>query len=87
MPVVACLGGIGRMQSGAVAWPMGLLGGNGRLVERGGGEWGRVVRCRPVASLRSLNATVGALATSASERGQGEVRDGSLSTGWGRVGV
>jgi hypothetical protein len=37
MPVVACLGGVGRMQSGAVAWPMGALGGNGRLGELGGG--------------------------------------------------
>jgi hypothetical protein len=26
VPVVACLGGAGRMQSGVVAWPMGLLG-------------------------------------------------------------
>jgi hypothetical protein len=37
MPVVACLGGVGRVQSGAVAWPMGALGGNGRLGELGGG--------------------------------------------------
>jgi hypothetical protein len=73
------------VQSRAVAWPMEVLGGNGRLVERGGGEWGRVARCRLVASPRSSSATVGALAMSASERGQGEVRAGSLSAGWGRV--
>jgi hypothetical protein len=57
MPVVACLGGVGRVQSGAVAWPMGLLGGNGRLVERGGGEWGRVAQQRPMASPQSLLPT------------------------------
>jgi hypothetical protein len=73
------------VQSGPVAWPMGLLGGNGRLVDRGGGEWGRVARCRPVASSRSSSATVGALATPVSERGQGEVSVGSLSAGWGWV--
>jgi hypothetical protein len=63
------LGGIWRLQSGAVAWPMEVLGGNGLLVECGGGEWGRVAQCRPVASPRSFRATVNALATSASERG------------------
>jgi hypothetical protein len=70
------LGDIWRLQSGAMAWPMGALGGNGRLVESGGGEWGWVAHQRPMASPRSFRATVGALATSASERGQGEVRAG-----------
>jgi hypothetical protein len=57
MPVVACLGGVGRVQSRAVAWPMGLLGGNGRLVERGGGEWGQVAQQRLMATPRILLPT------------------------------
>jgi hypothetical protein len=57
MPVVACLGGAERVQSGAMAWPMGALGGRARLVELGGAEWGLVTQCRPVASSRSLWAT------------------------------
>jgi hypothetical protein len=63
---------------------MGFLGGRAGLVLRGGGEWGLVVRFRPVASPRSSSATVGALATSASEKGQGEVGLGlSLHAGVG----
>jgi hypothetical protein len=57
VPVVACLGGMERMQDRAIAWPMGALGGRARLVELGGAEWGLVAQCRPVASSRSLWAT------------------------------
>jgi hypothetical protein len=59
MPVSACLGGVEDMQNGAVAWPMGVLGGRAGLVELGGGEWGLVAQCRPVASPRSSSETVG----------------------------
>jgi hypothetical protein len=59
MPVSACLGGVKRVQNGAVAWPMGVLGGRARLVELGGGEWGLVARCPPVALPRSSSAMVG----------------------------
>jgi hypothetical protein len=59
MPVLASLGRVGRVQNGAVAWPMGVLGGRAWLVEVGGGEWGLVAQCQLVASPRSSNATVG----------------------------
>jgi hypothetical protein len=58
MPVVACLGGAEREQDRAIARPMGALGGRAQLVELGGAEWGLVAQCRPVASSRSLWATV-----------------------------
>jgi hypothetical protein len=58
VPVVACLGGAERVQDRAIARPMGALGGRARLVELGGAEWGLVAQCRPVASSRSLWATV-----------------------------
>jgi hypothetical protein len=57
VPVVACLGGVEREQDRAAARPMGALGGRARLVESGGGQWGLVAQCRPVASSRSLWAT------------------------------
>jgi hypothetical protein len=41
-PVSASLGGVGRVQCVARAWPMGAFGGNGRLGELGGGVWGLV---------------------------------------------
>jgi hypothetical protein len=58
MPVSTCQGGTERVQDRAMAWPMGALGGRAQLVELGGGEWGLVAQCRPVASPRSFRATV-----------------------------
>jgi hypothetical protein len=79
MPVSACLGGVGRVQNGAVAWPMGVLGGRAGLVERGGGEWSLVARCRPLASLRSLHPMVVPSGHVGEREGvQGEVRAWSL---------
>jgi hypothetical protein len=37
VPVSTCQGGAERVQDRAIAWPMGALGGNGRLGELGGG--------------------------------------------------
>jgi hypothetical protein len=56
------------------------------LVELGGGEWGPVAQCRPVASLRSLSPTaVLSGHVGERERGQGEVGAGfhcMLGSGW-----
>jgi hypothetical protein len=58
VPVVACLGGAERVKDRGMAWPMGALGGNSRLVELGGGQRGLVAQCQPVASSRSLWAKI-----------------------------
>jgi hypothetical protein len=57
------------------------------LVELGGGEWGLVAQCRPVASLRSLSPTVVLSGhVGERERGKGEVGLGFTAC-WGRGGV
>jgi hypothetical protein len=55
--VSASPGIVERMQSEARAWPMGGLGGRGRLGELGGGEWDLVAQLWTVASPRSFVAT------------------------------
>jgi hypothetical protein len=47
------------------------LGGRGRLVELGGGEWGLMAQWWPMASLRSLRPT-GVCPGHAGERGRGQ---------------
>jgi hypothetical protein len=73
MPVSASLGALVVGRAGARARPMRGLGGRGRLVELGGGEWGLVAQWW-MASPRSFKPT-GVCPGHAGEggRGQGEV--------------
>jgi hypothetical protein len=56
-PVSASQGIIGHVQNGAGAWPIGGLGGSGRLGELDGVEWDLVAQWWSVASPRSFSAT------------------------------
>jgi hypothetical protein len=56
-PVSASPGVVECVQSEARAWPMGGLGGRGRLGGLGGGEWGLLAQWWSVASPRSFAAT------------------------------
>jgi hypothetical protein len=72
MPLLASPGIGERGQSGARARPMGGLGGRGRLVELGGGEWDLVVQWWMMASPRSLVATGGRSGHAGEGEGEGE---------------
>jgi hypothetical protein len=73
-PLSASPGIAEREQSRARARPMSGLGGRGRLVELGGGEWGLMAQWWSMASPLSLKATGGRSGHAGEgERGQGEV--------------
>jgi hypothetical protein len=70
-PVSASPGALVTGRAGARARPMNILGGRGRLVELGGGEWDLVAEWWMVASPQSFKPT-GVCPGHAGERGRGQ---------------
>jgi hypothetical protein len=70
-PVSASPGALVAGRAGARARPMSGLGGRGRLVELGGGEWGLMAQWWSMASPRSFRPT-SMCPGHAGERGRGQ---------------